>query len=364
MRGTALQIAAGLMSPIGDEIARISEQHVLARRPYVNRRGLSVVANVSIIGGKKVYRELPLGPHVNATLRKDEWVKLDERLIESSRERLVIIDDLRAAGLTYSVGGLGTIISEWEASSEIADAEVTMDGETQAEQDRQEFTINGVPIPVIQKPFKIGERVLLASRTRGAALDVTTGVEASRSVARTSENMVFNGTTLGAVKSAANTYQIFGLTNFPGRALGTISDWSSPAVTPETILTEILALVQTMETSHRKYGPFTLYVPNTYSFQFRRDFKANGDRTLLQRVLAEPVIKAVRVSDVLADGNVILIQLTSDVIDLAVGADITNIQWASPSGWTNYFQTFAAWAPRIKQDYDDRAGYIHATVGT
>jgi uncharacterized linocin/CFP29 family protein len=352
------------MSPLGDEIARISEQHVLARRPYINRRGISVVANVGIVGGKKVYREVAMGPHVNATLRKDEWVKLDERVIESSRERLVIIDDLRAAGLTYSVGGLGTIISEWEASSEITDAEVTMDGETQAEQDRQEFTINGVPIPVIQKPFKIGERTLLASRTRGAALDVTTGIEAARSVARVSENMVFNGTTLGAVKSAANTYQIYGLTNFPGRALGTISDWSNPATTPETILTEILELIQTMETTHRKYGPFRLYIPGAYAFQFRRDLKANSDKTLEQRVLAIAQIQAIRVSDVLADGNVLLIQMTSDVIDLAVAADVTNIQWASPSGWTNYFQTFAAWAPRIKQDYDDRAGYIHATVGT
>jgi len=204
----------------------------------------------------------------------------------------------------------------------------------------------------------------LASRTRGSALDVTTGVEAARAVARTAESMVFYGTNLGAVPSAANRYTIYGLTNFPGRATASIGDWSDAAYTPEDILDDILNMVRILETQQRHYGPFTLYIPGAYAWRFRQDFKSFGDRTLMERVMAEDSIKALRVSDTLQTGEVVMVQLTSDVLDLAMAADLTTIQWASPSGWTNYFQTFMAMAPRLKNDFDSRTGILHASVGT
>jgi uncharacterized linocin/CFP29 family protein len=341
-------------------------QAALAKRPYINSRGQAVVAvhtgKLDPKTGMPIMKERIVA---NATLRKDEWISLDDRLVESARERLVIVDDLMSAGLVHPVGGLGVMTSEWEEGSEITDAEVTMDGETQTDNDRQEFSLKGVPIPIIQKRFRIGERVLLASRQRGAALDVSTGVEAARSVARVSEDIVFNGTVLGAQKSAGNTYQVYGLTNFPQRATVTISDWSDDSgVSPEDILDDIHAMVQEMETNQRHYGPFNFYIPAAYMFRFREDFKANSDKTLLQRCLEEESVASIKVADKLATGNVVMVELDEMVIDLAVASDITNIQWASGSGWTNYFQTYAAWAPRLKTDYDGRTGILHATVGS
>lgn len=340
-----------------------SEAKVLASRPYINEEGhpcITVNTGQLDKDGMPVYKEQRI--HTNATLRKDEWVRLDEVLLESARERLVVVEDLRSAGLTYNVGGLGVLISEWEKSSEITDAEITMDGESDVDHDRQEFGLNGVPIPVIQKRFKIGERVLMASRTRGAALDVTTGVEAARAVARTSEKMVFNGTVLGPVVSDGNSYQIYGLTTFPDRATLAIADWALGATTPETILANINSMIQLLETQERHYGPFTLYIPGGVSHRFREDFKANSDKTLMQRVLEIEAIKNVRVSDVLNIKHVVLVELDRGTIDLAVASDLSNIQWGSPSGWTNYFQTFAAWAPRMKADFDGRCGVLHATM--
>jgi hypothetical protein len=55
---------------------------------------------------------------------------------------------------------------------------------------------------------------------------------------------------------------------------------------------------------------------------------------------------------------------TRDVIDLAVGSDLATVQWASDSGWTNYFQVFTAFAPRLKRDFDGRVGFMHATTGS
>lgn len=340
-----------------------SEAKVLAARPYINEDGhpcITVNTGRKDDKGQPIYQEQRI--QTNATLRKDEWLRLDETLIESARERLVIVEDLRAAGLTYSVGGLGVLISEWEKSSEITDAEITMDGETETDGDRQEFGLNGVPIPIIQKRFKIGERVLMASRTRGAALDVTTGVEAARAVARTSESVVINGAAIGTVISDGNTYQIYGLRTFPERATFDLADWANPATTPEAILADILAMIKLLETQERKFGPYTLYIPGAFSHRFREDFKANGDRTLMDRVLAIPEIKAVRVADVMPSDQVILVELDRGTIDLATASDLSNIQWGSPSGWTNYFQTFAAWAPRFKADYDGHCGICHGTV--
>lgn len=365
MNPMAAAIARTLNNPIDGNPMILSERKILERRPYVNERGQSVITvNTGQLDGQgqPIYHERQIV--TNATLRKDEWVRVDETVRESARERLVIVSDLQAAGLTFNVGGLGVLISEWEKSSEITDAQITMDGETQAEEDRQEFNIDGVPIPIIQKPFRIGERVLMASRTRGSSLDVTTGIEAARAVARTAESMVFYGTNLGAVPSAANSYSIYGLTTFPGRAIASIGDWGDSAYTPEEILDDILNMVRILETQHRHYGPFRLYIPGAYAWRFRQDFKALGESTLMERVLAVPEIQAVRVSDVLQTGEVIMVQMTSDVLDLAMGSDLTTIQWASPSGWTNFFQTFMAFAPRFKNDYDSRTGILHASVGT
>lgn len=358
MKNLAASIST-LMAMGLDEASAIAK-----KRPYINHKGQSVVALPTgrmNANGEEILREVPI--NTNATLRKDEWLRVDEKVITAFRERLVIVEDLRAAGLTFPVGGLGVMISEWENASEITDAAITMDGESKGDKDRQEFGLAGVPIPVVHKEFDIGERVLLASRTRGGALDVTTGTEAARSVARTSENMVFNGVTLSA-KSAQNQYSIYGLTNFPGRETISIADWSLDGTSAATILSDILAMIQLMETEQRRYGPFTIYIPAEYSFQFYRDFKTESDKTLMQRVLEDPRIKAVKVADALAAGNVIMVQLEDTVIDLAVGSDVSNVQWASGSGWTNHFQVFAAWAPRLKTDFDGRTGILHATPGT
>lgn len=359
---------ATISTPAGANLPS-TENGILQRRPYIATAGRHAGQSVIAVNtgqmdnqGQPIYAERLI--NTNATLRKDEWINLEDTIIESARERLVIVDDLQNAGLTFNVGGLGTIISEWEAGSEMTDADITMDGESSGEKDRQEFSLQGVPIPVIHKEFTIGERMLMASRQRGSALDVTQGTEAARAVARVSENMIFNGGTIGKSHASGTTkYDIPGLTTFTSRETYTISDWSdNSTVTPQDIHDEILAMVQQMETDARHFGPFTLYVPGEYAFRFREDFKANSDKTLMERVTDEDVIDRVRVADTLADGNVILLEMNRGVLDLAVASDVTTVQWESGSGWTNRFQVFAAWAPRLKTDYDSRTGILHGST--
>ena len=341
------------------------ENEVLAKRPYIATNGrhkgqpvIAVNTGQMDAKGNPVYAERIVA---NATLRKDEWINLEDSVIEAFHERLVVVGDLQSAGLTYNVGGLGTITSEWEAASEMTDATITMDGETKVDKDRQEFDLQRVPVPLIHKDFQIGERMLLASRTRGSSLDVTQGAEAARSVARVSEDMVFNGAQIGGSDGGT----IPGLTTFSARETFTISDWAdADTVDPEAIFGEILEMIAKMETEQRRYGPFTIYIPGAYASRFREDFKEFSDRTLMERVLAQTEIAAVRVADKLATGNVVMVQMDRSVIDLAIASDVTTVNWTSGSGMTNHFKVYAAWVPRLKTDFDGRCGIMHATTGS
>lgn len=352
-----------LNGPGGASLA-LSGLDSLAKRPYINARGESVITVHSGFDeqGQPTYAERRI--QTNATLRRDEWLRIDQAVMESYRERTGVVEALRSAGLTYNVGGLGVIVSAYEKSSEITDAELTMDGESQVDQDRQEFAISGVPIPIIQKPFRIGERQLMASRTMGAGLDVSTGQEAARAVLRASEKLILFGSTMGAQTVDGTTYTVTGLTNFTPRALASMGDWSSGTYTPEQILADILNFVRILETQERRFGPFLLIIPGAYAWRFRQDFKALGERTLGERVMAEPAIRSIVVTDHLPEGQVLMVQPSTDVLDLATAAGLTTIQWSSPSGWTNFFQTYEAFAPRLKSDFDGHCGILHATVGS
>ncbi len=351
----------------GSSILAGGENGYLAKRPYIAiegpYRGKSVIA---VNTGRKdkdgnfIYAEKVI--QANATLRKDEWISLEDAVMEAAEERLVIIDDLRSAGMTYNVGGLGTMIAEWETVGEMTDAEATMDGDTIVEKDRVGFGIDGVPIPIIHKDFQISERALLASRGRGADLETVNAYAAGRAVARKSEDMVFNGLNIGTLPGSS--YQVYGLLNKPNRPVIEISDWSSSGVSAETILSEINAMISELEVEQRVFGGLTLYIPTAYAGRFRSDFKANSDKTLRQRVLEIAELVDVKVVDSLATGNVVLIQMNRRTMDLAIAADLSTVNWQSGSGFTNFFKTYAAWAPRIKVDANGRFGYIHGATST
>lgn len=343
---------------------------VLASRPFISTNGKNAGKTVVIVntgkdsGGNDIYEEQVIRANAGeTTLRHTDWVDIDDKLTAAAEQRLVIIDDLIQSGLTYAAGDLGTLVTEWDAVSHMTDASVTMDGETEVDKDRLQFRPDGVPIPIIHKPFKIGKRAMLASRRNGAGLDLSHGTAAARSVARTSERMAIFGHQLNAVGSQNQRRSIPGLLTHPGRSVVGLLDWTDPSVTGEQILGDVLKMITQAEINERAYGPFRLYIPGAVHFRFREDYKAFGDKTLMDRILEVNEIDGVRVADELPGNAAVLVQWMDSTIDLAMIANIQTIQWQSPSGWTDNFQVFAAWAPRIKADYDGHLGVVHGTIG-
>lgn len=286
----------------------------------------------------------------NDTLRKDEWERLDEAVVRVARQRLNGIADLRSAGLVVPLGGLGVLISQYEQMSDMDAAQRSMAGVTRGEEDRPEFTLQGVPIPITHKDFRINIRQLQASRMLGSTIDVYAAETATRLVRDSLEDMLFNGASV-----TVNGQGIAGYTTHANRGTHSGSDWG----TLSNIFTDVVAMIAVAEGMFY-FGPYTLYVAATQFGQMRDVYSDGSGQSAYERVLNMAEIDAIKPADVLTD-EAVLVQLTSDTVDLAVGQDIVPVEWESQGGMVSHYKVMAAMAPRLKGDTNGNIGIVHAT---
>ena len=291
----------------------------------------------------------------NGTLRKDEWKVLDTAVIDVTRSRLRAVADLQGAGLTRNLGGLGVMVDEWETSGDMNGAEVDMAGDTAGQEDTQTFSLHGVPIPIIHKDFRLNIRRLLAARRNGTPLDTMQAEIAARKVSETAEGILFSGS---AVK--VDGYQIYGYTNHPNRNTGSLTAAWTDATNRE-ILADVLDMIYSAEQAGY-YGPFVLYVPGAYWAELRAEYSSNKTGTWLERIRAIDNIQDVRVADTLSGDNVVMVQLTRDVVDLSVAQDVSTVEWDSRGGMVMHFKVMTAMAPRVKADDKGNSGVVHYSV--
>lgn len=289
----------------------------------------------------------------NTLLRKDEWKELDDAVIDQAREQLVGIADLQAAGLTHPLGGLGTLISEFEKLQDMSAANVDMGAETAGEEDTVGFVLVGVPVPIVHKDFRINIRRLEASRRLGDSLDTTAAQVAARKVRDELEDILFNGE---AITVGGNT--IRGYTDHPDRNTGTAAgDWG----TIGNVYTTVNNMVRDAELDGY-FGPFGLYVARTQYAEAREVFTDGSGQSAIQRSLQNiPNLQFFKPSDRLADGAVVLVTLMRDVVDLAIAQNIVTVEWTEMGGMINRFKVMAAMVPRIKSDSAGNSGIVHYT---
>ena len=155
---------------------------------------------------------------------------------------------------------------------------------------------------------------------------------------------------------------LYGYTTLPARATDTAAnygggDWGTLSNIVPTVAGMINALA-----AKRYHGPFGLYAsPTQYNQAALTYFSDGSGETGLKRLMNIPQIKFAKPSDFLADGVIILVQLTRNVVDLAVALELSNREWMSGDGMANYFKVMMAQAPRLKTDYAGNAGICHAT---
>lgn len=297
----------------------------------------------------------PNALRTNATLLYEEWRRFDDVVLQVARERLVVTQELMRRGLTYDLpNALGVLQLTWQTAGDMNAAEVTMTGLPEADKDLPDFSIASMPIPMIHKEFQIDRRTLTASRNSGQPLDTTAAEIGMRKVAELVESIIFTGLSI-----ASNLGNIYGLLNHPNRNTGNIAvAWNT--ATGAQILADVLAMTTAAQASdNNMFGPYMLFVPSAAYIHMSDDFKANGDKSIMQRVMEVPGIQGIMPTNKLTGENVLMIQLTSDVIRMINGIQPMMVEWDSRGGFLLNFMIFCIILPQIRSDYAGQSGIMH-----
>lgn len=291
----------------------------------------------------------------NEVLLKDEWIKFDNKVVQIARQRLIGVGDLLSAGLSTPLDNpLGHTRVEWQRMGDMEPAEVSMSGVTQGRNDRLEFDLEGVPVPIIHKDFNINIRALYASRNGGLPLDTAQAELAARLVSEKLEEMLF----IGAPQIKMQNSTIYGYKTAPQRNTGTVYNWST--ATGDQIVEDVLEIINALY-ADKMYGPFVFYIPLTWFVALGEDFKAASDKTIMARIKEIPGVQDVRPSENLTN-EVVTVQMTSDVVDMIDGMQPTTLMWESHGGMVFNFKVMAIMVPRMRSTKSGQSGIAHFTV--
>ena len=327
--------------------------NIHARRPFIDEDG---IAKVLVNQGNGKFGKKPIQVNAESTLRYDEWKDIDRAVITAAQARLVGIADLRSRGLEYNLGSIGVTISLFQSQGELTEADISMDTLTRGEKDRPTYNQQMVPVPIVHKDFGFSLRVLEASRRGGTGLDVTTADLAGRVVAETSEKMLFLGANI-QVDGAT----IYGYLTHPSRiTVDMTAAWSAPTTTGEDIKDDFAEALNGLR-ENKKYGPYVVYVAPNLETKLDDDYNpgTSDTRTIRSRLLEFNRVEDIKVADFVPPDNVVIVQLTRDVVDLAIGMDLATVQWQLMGGMGEEFRTMAVWVQRIKADANNPSGIAH-----
>ncbi len=291
----------------------------------------------------------------NGVLRKEEWLQFDQTVVDIARKNLVGVGALMERGLRYDIpNGLGTTQLEWERQGDMTDADFSMSGVTEGELDRLVWDLVNMPLPIIHKDFRINIRALEASRKLGQTLDVAQATVAARKVAEKTEDLLYNGD--GIVVGGSS---IPGLLTHADRNTGSVTaDWDTPATTGANKLTDVIAMIASAQADDM-YGPYGMFIPNTAHINLMDDYKANSDKTQLQRLLEVKGLEFILPSKDVTAGAVVMVQLTNDVVDEVVGLQPTMVQWEVQGGMQVNFKVMSIMIPRIRSTKTLQSGVVH-----
>lgn len=311
---------------------------------------------------EQLHRGLKEGKQLSAgllrtgdTLRKDEWIEFDNAVIEEAIRPMVGVGDLVASGLTIPIpNSMGKTVLQWQTMADMTPAITSLSGVDRSENDAAAFELAGVPLALTHKDFDINIRTLAASRNIGEPLDTLQARVSGRLVAEQVELMLFQGgPTFGGLPiygytthPHVNRYQFAG-----GEA------WDVAGHTGEEILADVLAMIQKLITA-RMFGPYVMYIPSAYSVKMSEDFKTNSDKSIRERLLQIDSLRAIRVAHQLPANTVVIVQMTRDVVAMAMGEPIQTVQWDYDGGFVVKFKVFTIQIPVIRSTDADRSGVV------
>jgi uncharacterized linocin/CFP29 family protein len=372
--------------PVGEGLAGMRFDPGLLR-PYINNKGVRCVsANTGRFRrddkGRQVavYQEMPIEvmhrrgifhPAWNATaLRKDEWIEFDRVVIQAARQRLTGWTGLMAKSNYGGFNGMAKMTLEYEASSDPGEAIVDMDGISPGRNDSPLFKTRSMPLPITHSDFWFSARRLAQTRAGGSPLDTSMAEAAGRRVAEMIEKTYIGvepGIQAGTVSDRhEGVSKVYGLTTFPYRIIK--ADLTVPTgLNPEAIAQDVIEMREALYAAGFM-GPFVLYHTPAYDQWLDSDYFRTGGTaahlTVRDRIKVIAGVQDVQRLDYWTGGTyqMVMVQMTSDVVRAINGMDLTTVQWEEKGGMQINFKVMAIQVPQFRFDYNGEAGILHATT--
>jgi hypothetical protein len=267
------------------------------------------------------------------------------------------VADLIGAGLVKNVpNALGKTVFGYEKVTDMDAATTSLDGISRTNNDRQEFELNQLPLPITHKDFFINLRTLAASREKGESLRHHAGRSRAEWSRSSSEKMLFQG------GPKFGGLPIYGYMTHPERVtspgFGTVAtgaDGEDGRRTSDDTLTMMTALQ-----ANRMYGPV---------LDLRADRRGRPDRERLQGERFIQTIRSVwkrsRASSCGARcGSAADLQRRDGagdagrVVSWVNGENLQTVQWDEYGGFEVNFKAFAIGVPLIRSDIAGRSGRL------
>lgn len=356
---------------IGDVADRLMDANgdVRILRPYVGSDGRSYITVNSGQADKngRPLEEAKLTTN-RATLRRDDWSRLDTVLMNARRLRLRAYSDLRAASTYGGFDGFSTLMLENELVDDVGEAHVDFDGLTEGRGSAPTFDLEGLPLPIIHAPFSFSARRIAVSRKSGVPLSTVQAERSTRRVMETVERMTI-GTLLTRSYQPSNAAEyrrpprIWGYTTHPDRIQTTVSNPAGGGWTPAVLVNEILGIVSAMQDEGFD-GPFMVYHGKGWTRYLGQDYStAKGDNTLRERIKDIEEVSDVRKLNFMgSDLRILVIQMTEDVCQAVNGMEFSMIQWDTKGGMQKNFRVMGIQVPRIRSDINGRCGITQADL--
>lgn len=304
-----------------------------------------------------------------ATLRRDDWIQIDEAVVRAARPRLRFFNDLRAQGLNVNLpNALGKTVWQYERQSSISGATVSMDGLRKGDSDRPVYDMDQMPLPIIHKDFSFSARQIAVSRNSNMPIDVTTAAMASQMVAEKVEKL-----SLGVdPEFQFGGGNVYGVCNYPQRLTTLFTNpWLSNGArdtswTPGILQREILKARRDLADRFH-YGPFAIYHSPDFDEILDDDYNITTSGistalTLRERLLKIDSIQSIKTSEFLPYGTFIMLEMNPNTIQAVTGMDVTTVQWQTEGGFEIHFKVICILLPRMKSDFYGNCGIVHARL--
>ena len=289
--------------------------------------------------------------HTHATLLPEQWKDLDTTLLTLADQYMGGVLDLTSRGLTYTIPSLGIAAAQYNSVGRMDAAVRDMRASAMGQQQRLAINPHLVPLPFCYADYEFDITELEGSQRLGLGLDTAHATEAMRSVTESFEDILFNGTTVGA--RSGNV--VYGYRTHPQRKTGTGTTWSTPA----NIYTTVLAMFTDM-IARRRLGPYALYLNSIQWGEMHAEKGVDVNWNILRWIQESfPTIVSIKPSYAMPDGEAVLAELTSRTVDLAVKMAPTNIPWEAMGGLSQHVRVIGSMTPRIKVDEESLVGVVH-----